>query len=71
VATTLAISQSSLYYRNKLRGSRANRSHDEQIVVACREKLAYGYRRVAWWLWRKKGLRVRGFYIRAPDPERL
>jgi putative transposase len=21
-------------------------------------KLAYGYRRVAWWLWRKKGLRV-------------
>ena len=26
--------------------------------MACGEKLAYGYRRVAWWLQRKKGLRV-------------
>jgi len=26
--------------------------------VACGEKLAYGYRRVAWWLQRKQGLRV-------------
>jgi transposase InsO family protein len=27
-------------------------------VMACGEKLAYGYRRVAWWLQRKKGLPV-------------
>ena len=26
--------------------------------MACGEKLAYGYRRVAWWLQRKQGLRV-------------
>ncbi len=26
--------------------------------MACGEKLAYGYRRVAWWLQRKRGLRV-------------
>jgi putative transposase len=58
VAATLAISRSSLYYRKRLRGSRADRIYDEQIVMACAEKLAYGYRRVAWWLWRKKGLRV-------------
>ena len=58
VAAALAISRSSLYYRKKPRGSRADRTYDEQIVVACREKLAYGYRRVAWWLWRNKGLRV-------------
>src|SRR6202790_828221 len=58
VAATLAISRSSLYYRKRPRGSRADRSYDEQIVVACGEKLAYGYRRVAWWLQRKEGLRV-------------
>src|SRR6476660_240020 len=58
VAATLAISRSSLYYRKKPRGSRADRSSDEQIVVACGEKLAYGYRRVAWWLRRKEGLVV-------------
>jgi putative transposase len=58
VAATLAISRSSLYYRKKPRGSRANRIYDEQIVEACGEKLAYGYRRVAWWLQRKKGLPV-------------
>src|SRR5260221_4891384 len=58
VATTLAISRSSLYYRKKPRGSRADRTYDEQIVVACGEKLAYGYRRVAWWLQGKEGLRV-------------
>src|SRR5271156_336491 len=58
VATTLDISRSSLYYQKKPRGSRADRSSDEQIVVACGEKLAYGYRRVAWWLRRKQGLRV-------------
>src|SRR3989475_5361783 len=53
VAATLAISRSSLYYRKKPRGSRADRTYDEQIVMACGEKLAYGYRRVAWWLQRK------------------
>jgi len=58
VAATLAISRSSLYYRKRPRGSRADRTYDEQIVVACGEKLAYGYRRVAWWLQRKEGLRV-------------
>ena len=34
VAATLAISRSSLYYRKKPRGSRADRQYDEQIVVA-------------------------------------
>src|SRR6266481_1637484 len=58
VAVTLAISRSSLYYRKRPRGSRADRTYDEQIVLACGEKLAYGYRRVAWWLQRKKGLPV-------------
>ena len=58
VAATLAISRSSLYYRKKPRGSRADRRYDEQIVLACGEKLAYGYRRVAWWLQRKNGLQV-------------
>lgn len=57
-AATLAISRSSLYYQKRPRGSRADRTYDEQIVVACGEKLAYGYRRVAWWLQRKKGLPV-------------
>jgi len=56
VAATLAISRSSLYYRKKPRGSRADRTYDERIVMACGEKLAYGYRRVAWWLRRKEGL---------------
>jgi len=58
VAATLAISRSSLYYRKKPRGSRADRSFDDRIVVACGEKLAYGYRRVTWWLRRKEGLVV-------------
>ncbi|HUZ95594.1 MAG TPA: IS3 family transposase [Edaphobacter sp.] len=58
VAATLAISRSSLYYRKKPRGSRADRTYDEQIVVACGEKPAYGYRRVAWWLRRKENLPV-------------
>ena len=58
VAATLAISRSSLYYRERPRGSRADRRYDEPIVVACGEKPAYGYRRVAWWLRRKEGLRV-------------
>jgi len=58
VAATLAISRSSLYYQKRPRGSRADRSYDEQIVMACGEKLAYGYRRVTWWLQRQKGLLV-------------
>lgn len=58
VATTLAISRSSLYYRKKPHGSRADRSYDEQIVVACGEKPAYGYRQVTWWLRRKENLLV-------------
>ena len=43
VAATLAISRSSLYYRKRPRGNRADRQYDEQIVVACGEKPAYGY----------------------------
>jgi transposase InsO family protein len=58
VAATLAISRSSLYYRKRPRGSRADRTYDEQIVVACGGKPAYGYRRVAWWLRRKENLPV-------------
>src|ERR1700728_2289335 len=68
VAATLAISRSSLYYRKKPRGSRADRTYDEQIVDACGEKLAYGYRRVAWGLQRKERLRVnreRGLLVRS------
>ena len=58
LAASLAISRSSLYYRKKPRGSRADRSYAEQIVMACGEKLAYGNRRVAWGLQGKKGLPV-------------
>ena len=58
VAETLEISRSSLYYRAKPRASRADRSQDEQIVLACGEKPAFGYRRVAWWLGRNHGLVV-------------
>jgi putative transposase len=58
VAATLAISRSSLYYQKRPRESRADRGYDEQIVIACGEKPAYGYRRVAWWLRRKEGLVV-------------
>lgn len=58
VAAALAISRSSLYYQKKPRGSRAHREWDEQIVGACGEKPAYGYRRVAWWLRRKESLIV-------------
>jgi putative transposase len=58
VAAALTISRSSLYYRKKPRGSRADRKWDEQIVQACGEKTAYGYRRVTWWLRRKEGLHV-------------
>ena len=58
VAAALVISRSSLYHRKKPRTSRADRQWDEQIVQACGEKPAYGYRRVAWWLRRKERLRV-------------
>jgi hypothetical protein len=54
IAATLAISRSSLYYRKKPRGSRADRQYDEQTVVACGEKPAYGYRRVTWWVAKKR-----------------
>jgi len=55
VATVLAISRSSLYYRKRPPGSCADRRWDSQIVPACGAKPAYGYRRVAWWLKRKEG----------------
>jgi len=58
VAATLLISRSSLYYQKQSRGSRADRRYDEQIVLACGAKVAYGYRRIAWWLRRKEGLVV-------------
>ena len=58
VAAALAISRSSLYYRKRARGSRADRRWDEEIVTACGAKPAYGYRRVSWWLRRKEGLVV-------------
>ncbi|MFQ5683630.1 MAG: IS3 family transposase [Candidatus Binatia bacterium] len=58
VAAVLTISRSSLYYRKQPRGSRAERRWDGEIVAACGAKPAYGYRRVAWWLRRKEGLRV-------------
>lgn len=58
VATALALSRSSLYYRKQPRSSRADRRGDGQIVLACGEKPAYGYRRVTWWLRRKEGLVV-------------
>src|SRR4029077_19245056 len=77
VAATLAISRSSLYNRKRPRGSQADRTYDEQIVMACGEKLAYGYRRVASWLQRKKGppgnrkrvlrvMREHGLLVRPP-----
>jgi transposase InsO family protein len=58
VATTLVIGQPSLHYQKQPQGSRADRTYDERIVVACGEKLAYAYWRVSWQLQRKKGLRV-------------
>ena len=60
VAETLAISRSSLYYRRQPRASRADRSHDQEIITACGEKPAYGYRRVVWWLGRHHGLVING-----------
>jgi len=61
VATALLISRSSLYYRNKPRGSRADRTYDEQIVVACGEKLAWGYRRARSSSWRGTSNQGTGF----------
>src|SRR5205814_10390400 len=70
VAAALVISRSSLYYRKKPRGSRADRTYDEQIVVACGEKPAYGYRRVTWWLRRKENLLVNRERVLRVMPER-
>jgi hypothetical protein len=58
VARVLAISRPSLYYRKRPHVSWAERCCDSQIVAACGTKEAYGYRRVAWCLGRKEGLRV-------------
>ena len=41
VAETLEISRSSLYYRRQPHASRADRSHDQEIITACGEKPAY------------------------------
>ena len=41
VAETLQISRSSLYYRPQPRTSHADRSHDQEIILACGEKPAY------------------------------
>src|SRR2546421_250997 len=60
VAEPLAISRSSLYYQARPRGSRADRSQDQEIILVCGEKPAYGYRRVVWWLGRHHGLVVNG-----------
>jgi putative transposase len=60
VAETVGISRSSLYYKRKPHGSRADRRFDGVIVEACGAKPAYGYRRVAWWMHRKQGLAVNG-----------
>jgi hypothetical protein len=55
VAKTPAIRRSSLYYRRQARTGRADRSCDQEIITACGEKPAYGYRRVVWWLGRHHG----------------
>ncbi len=58
MAAALALSRSSLYYRKRARGSRADRRWDEEIVTACGAKPAYGHRRVSWWLRRKEAVVV-------------
>lgn len=58
VAATLMISRSSLYYRPRVRRSRADRRYDQEIIEACGEKPTFGYRRVTLRLQRGKGLRV-------------
>jgi putative transposase len=60
VAETLEISRSSLYYQRQPRINRADRSRDQEIIMACGEKPAYGYRRVTWWLGRHHGLVLNG-----------
>jgi putative transposase len=60
VAETLAISRSSLYYHRQPRTGSADRSRDQEIITACGEKPAYGYRRVVRWLGRHHGLVVNG-----------
>jgi hypothetical protein len=51
---------SSLYYRRQPRARRADRSRDQEIITACGEQPACGYRRVVWWLGRTQGLVVNG-----------
>jgi hypothetical protein len=58
VAATLLISRSSLYYRQRIRRSRADRRYDELIIAACGEKPTFGYRRVTLRLQRKQKLRI-------------
>jgi hypothetical protein len=58
VAAALEISRSSLYYRPRIRRSRADRRYDEQIIAACGEKPTFGYRRVTLRLQRKQKLRI-------------
>jgi putative transposase len=60
VATTLAISRSSLYYRHRPRTPRADRRGDEQIIATCGEHPVYGYRRVTWWLQNVAQQRING-----------
>lgn len=60
VAETIGVSRSSLYYRSRGRTGHADRRVDDVIVEACGEKPVYGYRRVGWWLRRKRGVVVNG-----------
>jgi putative transposase len=60
VAETVGVSRSSLYYQPQPRRPRADRRWDNEIIVACGEKPAYGYRRVTWWMRRKQAVVVNG-----------
>jgi len=60
VAETIGISRSSLYYQAQPHASRADRRLDGEVIEACGAKPAYGYRRVTWWMQRKRGLRING-----------
>ena len=44
--------------------------HHQEIVLACGEKPAYGYRRVVWWLGRHHGLLINGKRALRVMPER-
>lgn len=60
VAETVGVSRSSLYYQPQPRKPRADRRWDNEIIVACGDKPAYGYRRATWWLRRKQGVEING-----------